>query len=231
MTPLEKQLRGSKLHPVTFFGGILVSAAVFVSMGMTQLKIDYPEPAPIFEVQDVYLPPPPPPPPAKTPPKRTSASINFNVPSTSESGELPLGFLEIDFGLSPKKLTENSLSVAETIENYETESMEELTVFDFADVTEKPKVYYTPPLQIPPHLIGNTDSRVTFTYLCRVDTKGRPHDIHILDTDYPEAVPTLVEWVKRMRFKPAVKDGEKVNCIVRRKTTYISRSNSSPFSI
>lgn len=231
MNPLETSLRRSKLHPMTFVGGILLAAGVFISMGLTQLKVEYTPPEAPAPLLQFHLPPPPPPPPAKIPPKKTAVSINFNLPATSGPADVPLGFLDIDFGLSPKKLTQATVSVSETIDNYQTEGVEDLTVYDYADVTEKPEATYNPPLDIPGKLIGNTTKPVTFTYLCRVDTSGRATDIHIIETNYPEAVPFLIKYVQGIRFAPAKKDGKKVNCLVQRKTTYTPASNKSPFDV
>lgn len=231
MNPLDRSLRKSKRDPLALAGGAVLACGVFVSMSLTQLKIDYTPPSPPEPIQEFHLPPPPPPPPAKTPPKQTNVSINFNLPATSGPADVPIGFLDIDFGLSPKKLTETNVSVDETIENFQTEGVEDLAIYDYAEVTVKPRATYNPPLEIPGKLIGNTTKPVSFAYLCRVDTRGRASDIHIIDTDYPEAIPLLIEYVSSIRFRPAEKDGKKVNCLVRRKTTYIPSTSKSPFSL
>lgn len=231
MNALEKQLRRSKRNPLTFVGGALLAVIVFVSMGVTQLGLDFTPPEEPEPLTEFHLPPPPPPPPAKVPPKKTQVSINFNLPATSGPADVPLGFLDVDFGLSPKKLTQNSVDVSETIENFQTDGLEDLTVYDYKDVTEKPSVSYRPGLSIPGKLIGNTTKRVPFTYICRIDLRGRATDIHIIDTPYPAAIPLIMEFVRAHRFKVAKKDGKPVQCIVRRKGTYVPSSSKSPFSI
>ncbi|EDY84305.1 hypothetical protein VDG1235_3936 [Verrucomicrobiia bacterium DG1235] len=231
MASLEQQLRRKKLSPVTFLGGIALAAIVFLSMGLTQLGIDFTppeEPAPLLEF---HLPPPPPPPPAKAAPKKTKVSINFDLPATSGPADVPLGFLDIDFGLTPEKITKSTVNVDDTIESFQTDGLDDLTVYDFVDVSEKPTTKYNPPLNIPPALINNTRDPVVFTYLCRIDTSGNATDIHIIDTDFPDAIPVLVRYVQNIRFTVAKIDGKPVNCIVRRKTTYYPSSTKSPFSI
>ncbi|MDQ8186342.1 hypothetical protein [Pelagicoccus sp. SDUM812002] len=230
MNVLEKRLRSSKRSPLTFLGGILLAVVVFLSMGVTQLGIDFTPPEEPEPITEFHLPPPPPPPPAKVPPKKTQVSINFNLPATSGPADVPLGFLDVDFGLTPKKLTQNSVNVADTIEKFETDGIDDLAVYDYKDVTEKPSIRYRPGLTIPGKLIADTKKPVPFTYICRIDLNGRAHDIHIIDTPYPAAIPLIVEFVRGHRFKVAKKDGKPVQCIVRRKGTYIPSSNKSPFS-
>lgn len=231
MNPLQDQLRRSKLNPITFLGGLVLAGLVFLSMGLTQLGIDFTPPEQPEPLLEFHLPPPPPPPPAKVPPKKTKVSINFNLPATSGPADVPLGFLDVDFGLTPEKLTQNSVDVADTIDSFQTDGLDDLSVYDYKDVTEKPSVTYQPNLSIPGKLIGNTTKPVPFTYICRVDLRGRATDIHIIDTPYPDAIPILVDFVQSMRFNVAKKDGKPVQCIVRRRGTYVPSSNRSPFSI
>lgn len=231
MNPLDKKLRRSKLNPLSFLGGIVLAATVFLSMGLTQLGIDFTPPEEPEPLTEFHLPPPPPPPPAKVPPKNTKVSINFNLPTTNGPADVPLGFLDVDFGLTPKKLTQNSVNVEQTIDSFKTDGIEDLAVYDYKDVTEKPSLTYQPGLSIPGKLIGNTRKPVPFTYICRVNLQGRATDIHIIDTPYPEAIPLIREFVQSCRFKIAKKDGKPVQCIVRRKGTYIPSSSKSPFSI
>lgn len=231
MNILDRKLRRSTRSPLTFVGGAFLAALVYLSMGLTQLGIEFTPPEESEPLSEFYLPPPPPPPPAKTPPKKESVSINFNLPTTSGPADVPLGFLDVDFGLSPQKLTKSNVTVDDTIDSFETDGLKDLEVYDYADVTEKPSNTYMPPLKIPGRLIGNTKKPVPFTYICRIDLKGRATDIHIIDTPYPEAIPVILDFVRGCRFKVAKKDGKPVQCIVRRKGTYIPSSSKSPFSI
>ncbi|MBK1875724.1 hypothetical protein [Pelagicoccus mobilis] len=231
MNVLEKRLRKSKRNPLALLGGWVLAGSVFLSMGLTQLGIDFTPPEEPEPLTEFHLPPPPPPPPAKVPPKKTNVSINFNLPATSGPADVPLGFLDVDFGLTPKKLTENSVNVEDTIDSFKTDGLKDLAVYDYKDVTEKPTVTYQAGLKIPGKLIGNTTKAVPFTYLCRIDLQGRAKDIHIIDTPYPEAIPLMIEYVQNCRFKPAKKDGKPVQCIVRRKGTYRPSSSNSPFTI
>lgn len=231
MDALEKQMRRSKLSPLTFAGGLLLAGVVFVSMGLTQLNMTFVQSETSQPIQDFHLPPPPPPPPTQTPPKQTPVPMSFDIPVTEGEGDVPLGFLDVDFGLTPQKLTQTNIQIPDTIENFQTDGLEDLTVYDYQDVTEKPTTKFHPPLNIPGKAIANTRKPVPFTYICRVNTKGRATDIHIIDTPYPEAIPYILEFVESIRFNVAKKDGRPVNCIIRRKGTYYPASSRSRFSI
>lgn len=231
MNPLQEQLRRSKLNPITFLGGFALACIVFLSMGLTQLGIDFTPPEQPEPLLEFHLPPPPPPPPAKVPPKKAKASINFNLPATSEPTDVPLGFLDVDFGLTPEKLTQSNVSVEDTIDSFKTDGLDDLSVYDYNDVTEKPTVTYQPSFSIPANLIDYSSKPVPFTYICRIDLNGRATDIHIIDTPYPDAIPIFLDFVKNLRFKVAKKDGKPVQCIVRRRGSYIPSSSKDPFSL
>lgn len=231
MNPLERTLRKNKQSPLTFLGGLLLAVAVFLSMGLTQLGIDLTPPEKPEPLAEFHLPPPPPPPPTKVSPKKTNVSINFNLPATAGPADVPLGFLDVDFGLSPKKLVKGTVTVDDTIDSFQTDGLEDLAVYDYKDVTEKPSNKYLAPLNIPPKYIGNTRKPFSFTYICRINLKGRATDIHVIDLPYPEAIPIIKEFVRNCRFKVAKKDGKPVQCIVRRKGTYYPSTTASPFSL
>lgn len=200
-------------------------------MGVTQLNIEFTQPEQPQPLQDFYIPPPPPPPPAKTPPKKSPTPMSFSIPVSEGDGDFPIGFLDVEFGLTPQKLTEASFNTPDSISDYETDGLEDLTVYDYSEVTVKPSTRYHPTLKIPPKVIGHTRKPVPFTYICRVNTKGRATDIHIIDTPYPEAIPYMLEFVKGIRFNVAKKDGKPVSCLVRRRGNYHPAGSGSPFSL
>ena len=147
------------------------------------------------------------------------------------AGDVPIGFLDVDFGLKPKQLTQTQVDKIDTLDSYQTDGLEDLTVYDYSEVSVKPERRYKPPLNLPSRAIGHSSKPVTFIVLYRVTPKGRATDIHIIDCPYPEAIPYVKDYISSMRMKPAEKDGKRVSCLVRYKFTYIPSSNKSPFSI
>ncbi len=231
MSALDQQLRRCRWNPAALAGSAIVACAVFVFMGLSQLDISYVRPEPDPPLLEFHLPPPPPPPKQETPPRETKVSINFNLPATSGPADVPLGFLQVDFGLTPKQLTESSINVADTISSFQTDGLEDLTVYDYKDVTEKPVRTYRPPIALPGKLIGNTKRPFEFIAVFRIAKSGRTSDIHIIDCPFPEAVPALTEWLSGFRYKPARKDGQAVDMLIRVRITYNPSSSASPFSL
>lgn len=232
MNPLERKLKRHKLGPGAMAGGVIVAALVFVSMGLTQLQIDYtppPEPAPI---QDYYLPPPPPPPAKKESVEQERLPISMGITPELGPGDVPLGFLQVDFGLKPQQLTQGQFDSLQTVDTYKTDGLEDLSVYDYKDVTEKPSISYKPSKpNFDPRHIERTTKPFTFVLICRITKQGRTENIHIIDCPYPKAIPEIRRWVEATRYEPAKKDGKPVDCMMRRRITYNPAGGGSPFSI
>lgn len=231
MDHLEQTLNRNKNSLTAFLGGVLVAGAVFVSMGLTQLRIEYTPPEESAPIQEYHLPPPPPPANREEPKKEHKVSISFSLPTTPGPGDIPLGFLNVDFGLKPKQLTQARINAIDTVENYETDGLDELSVYEYKDVTEKPERTFLPALDLSSREIAYTKKPFTFIVICRITKQGRTSNIHIIDCPYPEAVPTLKKWIEGWRFRPAKKDGEPVDVLTRRHVTYNPSTGGSPFSI
>lgn len=233
MNPLEKKLRRRKLGPTALIGGAAVSALVFASMGFTQLRIDYTPPPEAAPIQEFYLPPPPPPPPVKKDEaEQERLAISLGIDPDPGPGDVPLGFLQVDFGLKPQQLTQGQFDSLQTVDTYKTDGLEDLSVYDYQDVAEKPRASYTPAsLNFDPRHIGRTNKPFSFVLICRITKQGRTENIHIIDCPYPEAIPTIRRWVENTRYEPAKKDGKPVDCLMRRRITYTPAGGGSPFSL
>ncbi|MEM9158921.1 MAG: hypothetical protein AAGB46_07695 [Verrucomicrobiota bacterium] len=230
MHVLDQRIARNKRNPLTFLGGIALACFVFIVMGLAQLNVDFAPREPDEPISEFHLPPPPPPPVQEVPPKQTTVSINFNLPAVSGPADVPLGFLNVDFGLTPKELTNAQVNVDDTIEDFQTDGLEDLTVYDYKEVTEKPRENYRPPLQLDSRLIERTKEPFSFIIIVRITKNGKASDVHILDCPYPKAVPILKRWVMGMSFRAARKDGKPVDCLMRRRVTY-RPSSGSPFSL
>lgn len=230
MQPLAKALQRQRRNPLSLLAAIGIATLVFGSMAVTQLNIKYVTPEPEPELLEFHLPPPPPPTPSEKPPEQTNVSINFDLPVTPGPGDVPLGFLNVDFGLSTKQLTESSLNVSDTIESYKTDELQDLEVYDYKDVTEKPSARFKPPISIPPRLTGgkNVDFEVIAFYL--IDKEGRVSNVHIIDIPYPDAIPMISKWLTQFRYTSPKRNGKEVNMLIRVRFTYRA-SSGNPFSL
>lgn len=213
--------------------GAVLACLVFAAMGMTQLHLRFEPRKEPDRLLDFHLPPPPPPPPqVEKPAEKRVVPLSFDLPVTGEPAVVPLGFLEVDFGLTAKKLTETDFDVESAISSFQQEELEDLSVYDESEVSEKPVRTYTPPLSIPREQMSGNADRFRFGVIARISREGRPTDVHIIDCPHPEAVPVLRAWVLGMQFKPARRDGKAVNCLVHVFITYrTSAGSSSPFSL
>ena len=82
---------------------------------------------------------------------------------------------------------------------------------------------------LPPKLkkeVGNSRIIVQLS----IDENGRPIHVMVLNSPVEEARPLIIRDLKRWRFRPAKKNGQKVKCWVRFVLVY-QKSSSSPFSL
>ena len=229
MHVLDQRLALSRKSPLALFGGLFLAGLVFTMMALVQLNMRYTPAEPEPALAEFHLPPPPPPPVQKTPPKKTAVSINFNIPSVPGPADVPLGFLNVDFGLNPKELSQTNINVDDTIETYQTDGLKDLTIYDYSDVTEKPRQTYSPLLRLESRQISKTKKPFSFIIIVRITKRGRCSDVHIVDCPYPDAIPTIEEWVRGTTYRPARKNGQPVDCLMRRRITFRPRTGS-PFS-
>lgn len=221
MPNLEQSLRKSTANLLTLFGGTLLAAMVFASMGLMHFDIERPTIRETAPLNEFHLPPPPPPPKKDPPPKESNVSISFNIPAGSDPSDIPLGFLEVDFGLKPKQLAQARVNVDESLANYKTDGLDTLKIYSQSEVTEKPRRTYQGNLDIPAkysRLYGRKP--ITFVVLYTVTAQGKTTNIHVLDCPYPEVVPYIQDYISSWRLKPATKDGKPVNSWVQHKFTY-----------
>lgn len=209
-----------------------MAAAVFVSMGLTQLNIEYIPPEPAEPLTEYHLPPPPPPPESEPPPEEADVSIDFDLPISDGPADIALGFLDVDFGLSSKLLTQGDFNIDRSFAEYQAEGLESVEFYDYRDVTEKPETPRSkPPLNIPGKLIGGGKSAISFSIVCVVTKEGRAVNVAVIDTDYPEANSIVIRWIESMRFKPGRREGEAVNTAATFKFKYNPASAGDPFSL
>lgn len=231
MHVLDQRIRKSKRNPGAFLLGLVLACGVFICMGLTQLNIDFTppdEPEPLLEF---HMPPPPPPPKEEVPPKKiTPVSINFNLPAVAGPADVPLGFLDVDFGLTPKELTKTQINIDDSIDDFQTDGLIDLTIYTYKEVTQPAIARYKPPLEIPARLRDGSAKPFSFRALFQVTQTGRVTDVHILECPYPLAIPKLIEYCKNTRYSPAKKDGKKVNMIFQVRITF-NPSGGNPFSI
>ncbi len=179
---------------------------------------------------DVYLPPPPPPPP----------------PEPVEEVEVSQVPIQVDVALNPDpvKLTvspiETTLDAPSSISDRIEVSLSEFNrpsvevdlssiVFEKSEVDQLPEKSFTPMPTMPSKIRKEVgDARIIVQL--SIDQKGKPLHVMVLNSPVPEARPYIIRDLKKWRFRPAKRDGQKVNCWVRFVLVY-EQTSSSPFSL
>lgn len=211
-------------------GGVGISFVILFAISQAQ-KTKTSEAAPMVEdLRAVVLPAPPPPPPRleKTEPP-PPADIRLTPSPTDSPVSIPPSPLpkvalarpvakpSIDFSLDDFRPTTGEAS-ADPYFVYERADVDQVPV---AIVKRKPKM----PLAI---LEGVEIPRITLMYI--VNTNGRAEAIQILGSASPEFDKLIIDALKGYRFRPAVKDGNKVRCWVKH-IIRVERSGANPFEI
>ena len=229
---IDQQIKNCRFRPMNLFIGGALACGVFFLMGLSQLDLKYVEEEPPQPLMDIHLPPPPPPKEVQVVNRtaQSALSINFSLPMSSEPSSIPIGFLDVDFGLNPKILMQIDVSVEDSLDDFRTEEIKGLEIYDAEEVDTKPVRRYTDRLSIPNRYTKENNGVITFTYIARIDKHGVPVDIHFSQCSCPEAIPLLRKWVSLTRFWPARKDGHSVDCIIKQDVTY-NPANQNPFSI
>lgn len=214
----------------SILGGIGISFLILLAITQAQkTRID--EPAPMVEdLRAVVLPAPPPPPPrmekAEPPPP---ADIQFTPSPTDSSVTIPptplpkvalarpMAKPTIDFSLDDFRPT-----TAEA-------STDPYFVYDRADVDQVPVAIVKRKPAMPLAILNSVEiPRITLLYI--VNTKGRAEAIQILGSASPEFDKLIIDALKGYRFRPAVKDGNKVRCWVKH-IIRVERAGYNPFEV
>ncbi len=228
---LETRLSKSTNSIGVAFFAIIGTALLFSAMSLSRLgKIEPPEEIQ-FAKLDVFLPPPPPPP----PPEIVTESVTSRIP------------IQVDVSLDPKptaltvKPVEASMDRPTGLRDRIEVNLTEFDrprievnlgkfVYEKSEVDQAPSKSYTPMPTLPPKIKRQMgDARVIVQL--SIDQKGKPMHVLVLNSPVAEAVPYIVKSLKRWRFRPAKKNGQKVRCWARFVLIYQKSTSSSPFSL
>lgn len=228
---IEKSLSKSTNSIRAIAVAIVGTAILFSGMSLSRLG----EIEPMEEVAaaklEVFLPPPPPPPP---PPEEVeeleTSQIPIQVDVALQRDPVKLDVTPIEVALDgPPSITDK---IDVNLTEFQRPNIEfdlGAIVFEKDEVDEMPSRNYSPMPSLPPRMRKEMgDARVIVQL--SIDEKGKPMHVMVLNPPVPEARPHIIEDLKRWRFKPAKKNGQKVKCWVRFVLVY-QKSNTSPFSL
>jgi len=234
MDSLEQVITSGRSSGLKFRNGISILASVTVSFlilyGITRAqKTEMIDTSTDFEeLRSVVLPPPPPPPPQgqqslKAPPSLLNLEISHeDSPVQLSYSPTPLTpvisppVIEPVFDFSPD-------AFKPSLENYEASH-----VYSKAEVDQPPVVVYKKVPGFNLELMGeNRYAKVSLMYI--VNTQGTVEAVSLVGSGGEQFDQVIMDAVRKWRFKPAIKDGNKVNCWVRQRVILKNTGGSSRF--
>ncbi len=212
---------------------IAASAAVsfLILFGITQAqKAKVLGEADIFnEVRSVVLPSPPPPPPQTRQPVPSPPSLIELEASPMDSS------VQLSYSISPVAPA-TSPPVAQPVFDFSPDAFRPTTgefkarhVFSKSEVDEPPVAVYKKEPEFAERMMEeNRTAKIRLMYI--VNTEGTVEAVSLIGSGGAAFDEVVIDAIKRWRFKPAIKDGKKVNCWIRQRVILKSRS-SSPFGV
>lgn len=210
--PLTIPALGRRARAVAGLGGVGISGLILLSLHLAQRP---PQPTPPIEVRElraVALPPPPPP--------RIIVGQEPPPPQLMEMAPLP-STSPVRFALSLEPVDVPRLQAQPRIE-FAVDAFRPRTrdlgdarsrVFNAHDVDRLPVPVYRKPPRVPLGLLRAAKSpvvRLTFV----VSTDGRVEDVRVVQADPREMGELVAAAVAEWQFEPAVRDGQRVRCVV-----------------
>jgi hypothetical protein len=214
----------------SILGGIGISFLILLAITQAQkTRID--EPAPMVEdLRAVVLPAPPPPPPRlekAVPPPPTD--IQFTPSRTDSEVTIPPTPLPKLVPARPVAKPSIEFSLDDFRPTTKDASADPYFVYEKADVDQVPVAIVKRKPSMPLAVLNSVEiPRITLLYI--VNTKGRAEAIQILGSASPEFDKLIIDALKGYRFRPAVKDGQKVRCWVKH-IIRVQRAGANPFEV
>ncbi|MDQ8204773.1 energy transducer TonB [Pelagicoccus sp. SDUM812003] len=206
---LEQLLSSKRPSLIGNLVGIGATFLLFVALGASRLDIELPELAEEQSLEEFTLPPPPPPKPPPPRAKTKPVEIDFSVPIDPTPFEMSLDFLQVSVGVENKAITEVTFDHERAFEDFRNKGLEELRVYERSEVDTPPKPIKRFEPKLPSHL-KNAEYRAFVQY--RITQDGSATNVIVLDCDLPEAIPAIRVAIRKWKFKPAMKDGQPVEC-------------------
>ena len=212
-----------------------MSASIVVSflilLGITQARHTdaVPEELPYAEIRSVVLPSPPPPPPTQvreTPPP--PSLLNLEASDSESPIHISVSPIPLAPAAEPPQF-EPVFDFSPDAFKPVSGSFEKRYVYRKSEVDQPPIPVYKKVPGVSLELMGRSRyANVSLLYI--VNTKGQVEGIKLWGTGGEEFDNAVINGVQQWRFKPAIKEGQKVNCWVRQSVVVKAGSmGGSPF--
>lgn len=227
---LEASLNHSTNSLKVVAGAILVTGVLFLGMSLSRLGQIEPPEEEAFAKLELFTPPPPPPPPPEIVQQVevSQVPIQVDVSLKPDPAKLTVSPIEISMD-APSQITDRIEVNLTEFQRPKIEVNLESIVFEKSEVDQIPSRSYSPMPTLPPKLKKQVgDARIIVQL--SIDEKGKPLHVMVLNSPVPEARPYIIRDLKKWRFRPAKRNGQKVKCWVRFVLVY-QKTSSSPFSL
>lgn len=228
---LETRLsRSTNSIGVAFFA-IIGTALLFSAMSLSRLgKIEAPKEVAIAKL-DVFLPPPPPPPPPEIVTESVSSQVPIQVDVTLDPQRTELTVKPVEASMdTPSQITDRiEVNMTEFNRPRIDVNLGEI-VYEKSEVDQVASRSFTPRPKMPSKLDKQLEGARVIVQLL-LDKDGKPLHVLVLNSPLEEATPYIISSLKRWRFRPAKKNGQKVRCWVRFVLDFQKSGNSSPFGL
>jgi len=227
---LEASLNHSTNSFKVVLGAIFVTGVLFLGMSLSRLGHIEPPEEEAFAKVELFTPPPPPPPPPEIVQEVevSQVPIQVDVSLNPDPAKLTVSPIEISMD-APSQITDRIEVNLTEFQRPKIEVNLQSIVFEKSEVDQIPSRSYSPMPTLPPKLKKQVgDARIIVQL--SIDEKGKPLHEMVLNSPVPEARPYIIRDLKKWRFRPAKRNGQKVKCWVRFVLVY-QKSSSSPFSL
>ncbi len=227
---IEKSLSKSTNSIRAIAVALVGTAILFSGMSLSRLgEIEPVEEDAVAKIE-VFLPPPPPPPPPEIVEEVETSQVPIQVDVALQRDPVKLDVSPIDVTLDgPPSITDK---IDINLADFQRPTVDvnlDAVVFDKEEVDQLPLRNYSPMPGLPSNIRKKMGEARVIVQLS-IDEKGKPLHVMVLNSPVPEARPHIIKDLKRWRFRPAKKNGQKVKCWVRFVLVF-QKSNTSPFSL
>ncbi len=228
MIHFEKAYVGYQRSWRTWLASLVITSALFGALSITRIgetEVSEPE-TPAFRF---YIPPPPE---TETSnqvplPSEMEPTFRFAVEESQPIEDIPLDFIHVPLGPSLNPVASVDLDLKSRLLADRPEVKAGITVYERGEVDRSVVPLYIPRSNLPYRLQGE-GGEVYVLY--RVTDRGRTENIHILSTTNPELNPYSERLIRRVRFRPAEKNGNPVSIWVQHALRF-QKGSSSPFTL
>lgn len=211
-------------------GGVLVSLLILIGIARAQKTSISAPPVPIEELRALAVDPPPPPPPTAAQELPAPPSMIELEPQPEAEGIKIAAVVRPQVLPVPTAMPQSfDLDMSAYRPRGESAEQQANRVYQPSEVDQRPVVLYRKVPQVTQAMLDRVKNpRVTLLFVVNVD--GEVEKIHVLHTPNEEFAKAMTDAVREWRFRPAMKGGRKVRCMIQL-PIFVRPPTRNPFSL